>query len=239
MRYFLNILFCLSFWTGFSQVTDEKMPESTQEIHFVYKSQSNYLINDEGIFADTLLLKIDFPNVKYSLRKHPSDSTITCGFSALKEFGKENKTRLKGIIYHTNETINATYFITTKKTIFNVVRGDEETKIIFKKYFGERFTNFKYKQEFDFSKRIEKRKYPSVNYTFPFDEIAKKIDFKTEDNVGFYSETINNVKYKNVVYFNKNLSKYISPLVFENSLTGVEKIETIKRTIILKSVYYK
>ena len=239
MKLFLNIVFCLSFWTGFSQVTYEKMPENAQEIHFVYKKETNYVINDEGIFADTLLLKIDFPDLKYSLRKHPSNSTFTCGFSRLKEFGRDNKSKLKSIIYHTNETINATHFILSKMTIFKVVRGDEETKMIFKKYFGERFINFEYRQEFDFSKRIEKRKYPRVDYTLSFDEIAEKIDFKTDDTFGFYSETINNILYKNVVYFNKDLPKYVSPLVFKNNIEGVEKIETIGRTITLKSVYYK
>ena len=233
------MVFCFSFWTGFSQVTYEKMTENTQEIHFVYKMETNYVINDEGIFADTLLLKIDFPDLKFSLRKHPLDSTVTCGFSTLKEFGRDNRNKLKSIIYHTNETISATHFIISKMTIFNVVRGNEETKMVFKKYFGERFVNFEYRQEFDFSKRIEKRKYPSVNYTLAFNEIAKKIDFKTDDTFGFYSETINNVLYKNVVYFNKNLPKYVSPLVFENNIAGIEKIETISRTITLKSVYYK
>ena len=239
MRLFLNIVFCFSFWTGFSQGSYQKMPDNAQEIHFIYKKGTNYVINDEGIFADTLLLKIDFPELKYSLRKHPLDATVTCGFSTLKEFGRDNKKKLFSIIYHTNETIYATHFIISKKTIFNVVRGDEETKKVFKIYFGERFVNFEYQQEFDFSKRIEKRKYPRVNYTFTFDEIAKKIDFKTDETFGFYSETIMNVLYNNVVYFNKDLPKYVSPLVFKNNIAGVEKIETISKTITLKSVYYK
>ena len=66
MKYFFNIVVCLFFWNGFSQVVFEKMPKEAKEIHFVYEMKSNYVINDEGIFADTLLLKIDFPDLKYT-----------------------------------------------------------------------------------------------------------------------------------------------------------------------------
>ncbi|MFN3752731.1 hypothetical protein [Flavobacterium sp.] len=239
MKYFVNILFLIGFWSCFSQGEFNKMPEKATEIHFVYEMKSNYIINDEGIFADTLLLQIDFPNFKYSLRKHPLDSTIVCGFSTFKGFGTNNRQKLKSIIYHTNETINAIHFVVSKKTVFNVVRGSEETEIIFKKHFKERFTNFEYRQEFDFVKRIEKRKYPRVNYDFPFDKITKSVEFTSDESIGFYYDFAREVLYKNIIFFNKDLSVFISPIVFENSRFGVEKIETISRTIILKSVYYK
>lgn len=239
MKYFVNIFFLVGFWSCFSQEKFEKISENTSEIHFVYEMKSNYVINDEGIFADTLLLQIDFPNFKYSLRKHPSDSTVVCGFSTLKDFGTNNRQKLKSIIYHTNETINAIHFVGSKKTVFNVVRGSEETKVIFKKYFKERFMNFEYRQEFDFVKRTEKRKYPNVNYDLSFDKIAKSVEFTSDESFGFYYDYAREVLYKNIILFNKELSVFVSPIVFENSKFGVEKIETISRTITLKTVYYK
>ena len=229
----------MSFYNGFSQVFFEKTPENAKEIHFVYEMKSNYSINDDGVFADTLLLNIDFPDLKYILRKHPSDTSIVCGFSTLKNFGSNNKEKLKGILYHTNETIHGIHFIPSKKTVFNVVRGDEETKMIFKKYFKERFVNFEYREEFDFVKKTEKIKFPNVSYDRTFSEISKTIEFKNDDSIGFYQETQKGVLFKNVVFFNSNLSKYISPILFDNSKFGVEKLETIMRTITLKSVYYK
>ena len=134
MKNILNIIFFLTFSNCFSQVVFEKMPENAKEIHFVYQIKSNYIVNDEGVFADTLLLKIDFPTLKYNLRKNPQDSSLVYGFSTLKNFGGKNKDILYAIFYHSNETINGIHFIPSKKTVFNVVRGDDETKMIFKKY---------------------------------------------------------------------------------------------------------
>ncbi|MCX6172791.1 MAG: hypothetical protein NT048_08140 [Flavobacterium sp.] len=239
MKFIIKIVICFSFWNGFTQVVFEKMPNEAKEIHFVYQKKSNYVINDEGIFADTLLLKIDFPDLKYTLRKHPKDSTIICGFSTLKKLGDINKPKLKGILYHTNETIYGIHFIPSKKTVFNVVRGDEETKMIFKKYFKERFINFEYREEFDFVNKTEKIKFPNVNYDRTFTEISKTIEFQKDESVGFYSEINKGVLFNNVVFFNNELSKFISPILFANSKFGVEKLETIMRTITLKSVTYK
>lgn len=235
MKFLLHILFLFSFWSCFSQKNFDTIPENAKEIHFVYEIKSRYLIND----ADALLFKIDFPNLKYSLRKKPTDTLTNCGFSTLKNFTLEELKKLKAIIYHTNETIFAVNFIASKKTVFKVIRGNDETKLIFKKYFNERFVNFKYRQEFNFVKRTEKRKYPNVNYNLTFDKISKNLEFKNEDDFGFYYETKNNLQFKNLVLFDKKLSKYISPKVFENNNFGIKEIETVQETITLKSVVYK
>lgn len=229
----------ISFWNCFSQSSFKKMPENTKEIHFIYEVKSNYVINDEGIYADTLLFKIDFPNSKYTLRKYPKDTTVVCGFSTLKGFGGKNKDKLFSILYHSNETINGIHFIPSRKTVFNVVRGDDETKMIFKKYLKQRFLDFEYREEFDFAKKTEKIKFPRVNYDRTFAEISKKIKFQNEPTIGFYEEENKGFLFKNIVYFNNDLSKFIAPVLFDNSNFGVEKIETVQRTITLKSVTYK
>lgn len=239
LKYFFNIAFCLSLWNGFSQVVYEKMPKEAKEIHFVYEMKSNYVINEEGIFADTLLLKIDYLDLKYTLRKHPKDTTIICGFSTLKNFGSKNKDKLYSILYHSNETINGIHFIPSKKTVFNVVRGDDETKMIIKKYLNQRFYEFEYRQEFDYVKKTEKLNFPRVNYDRTFAEVSKKIKFKNDPTTGFYEEESKGFLYKNIVFFNNDLSKFITPILFDNNNIGVEKIETVQRTITLKSVTYK
>jgi len=230
------------FWSTeslFSQTYFEEMPANATEIHFVYEVKSNYLVTEEGIFADTLLFKIDFPKLKFDLRKHPNDSNRICGYTLLKGFGYENKAKLKGILYHTNETINATHFILSKKTVFNVIRGDDEIKKIYKHYFKERFVDFEYKREFDFNKRTEIIKFPTVRYDFTFYERSQKLEYKSEDDFGFYYEIKNNMQFKNLVLFEKTLSKYISPILFVNNNFGIKELETVRETIKLRSVQYK
>jgi hypothetical protein len=239
MKNFISILIYLSTWSGLTQVIFEKAPENAKVIYFVYEKKSNYLVNDEGIFADTLLLKIDFPNLRYTLRKHPLDSSVICGFSTVKKFGNNNRKKLVSILYHTNETIHGTHLIPSRKTVFKVVRGDEETRNIFKNYFNKRFHNFEYREEFDFLNKINKVEYPTVSYTLAFSEISSKINYSSEKMIGNYYEMKNGFLCRNLVFLNSGLSKFVSPLLFENLEFGIEKLETIDKTIVLKSVYYK
>jgi hypothetical protein len=239
MKIVIHVFLFFCTFSIFSQVKFEKIPENVKEIHFTYEMKSNYVINEEGVFADTLLLKIDFPDVKYTLRKHPKDTMVFCGFSTIKNFGETNKSKLLSIIYHTNETINAIHFIHKGKTVFKVVRGDEETKKIFKEYFKESFTNFKYTEYFDFVKKKHKVSYPRVSYDQTFAQKSKIIEHHNDESFGNYHETYDGFDYQNVVFFNNDLSKYISPVLFSNIKFGVEKLETIKKTITLQSVYYK
>jgi hypothetical protein len=239
MKNVIYFVFFLTFNKCFSQVLFEKTPANAKEIHFVYETKSNYLVNDDGVFADTLLLNIDFPNLKYILRKNPKDTSVVCGFSTLKDFGGKNKDKLYSILYHSNETINGIHFIPSKKTVFKVVRGDDETKMVFKKYLKQRFYNFEYREEFDFVKKTGKINFPRVNYDRTFAEISKKIKFNNDPSIGFYEEESKGFLFKNIVFFNNDLSKFISPILFDNNIVGVEKIETVQRTITLKSVTYK
>lgn len=214
------------------------MPENTKEIHFVYQKKSNYFINEKGVYADSILLAIDFPKMKFEMTNHPSDSTKLCGFISFKKLSKENKKFIHGKIYHTNETIAGTYYIASKLTVFYVSRNDEETKTIFKKYFNESYYKFEYRQEFNYNTRIEKRQFPNVNYELKFNEIEKTIS-STSPFLGNYNEVVNNIEYKNIVVMNDNLYKFITPMIFTNNVFGVEKIESINEIIELKSVRYK
>ena len=237
MKLTISIILFLSFWNCFSQFKFEKIPENTKEIHFVYERKSNYVINEKGVFADSLLLATDFPKMNFEMIIHPLDSTKICGFVSFKKLNKENKKFIESTIYHTNEKIVATYYIPSKIMVFNVIRNDDEAKNIFKKHFNSTYYKFEYRQEFNYNTGIEKRQFPSVNYVLKFEEIEKTLF--NEDNIhASYTEIRKNIMYKNIVLMNENLSRFITPIIFTNNAFGVEKLESINETIQLKSVTY-
>lgn len=238
MKVSINLILFLFFWTSFSQSNFDKMPENTKEIHFIYEKKSNYVIDNNGVYGDSILFAIDFPKLKTILKKNPKDSTQFTHFVSFKNMNKDEEKFLWSSLYHTNEIIKGTYFISSKTLVFYITRNDEETKKIFKKYFSQTYYKFEYRQEFNYITRIEKRQFPSVNYNFKFDEIEKTI--VSENNaVSYYTEERNNINYKNSVSMNENLSKYITPIIFTNNAFGVEKLESIKEIINLISVTYK
>ena len=56
------------------------LPETYSKIKFVYEQKSNFFIEKDQLYADTLLLKIEFPKLKFSKILSPLDSTKTIGF---------------------------------------------------------------------------------------------------------------------------------------------------------------
>jgi hypothetical protein len=45
----------------------EEKPINYKKINFVYETKSNYFIDENGIYADSLLIKLDFPEIKFTL----------------------------------------------------------------------------------------------------------------------------------------------------------------------------
>ena len=62
-KFILTCLFLTSFL--FSQIAEK--PQHFNKINFVYETKSNYNIENNGVYADTILFKIDFPHLKYIL----------------------------------------------------------------------------------------------------------------------------------------------------------------------------
>lgn len=214
------------------------MPKNAKEIHFVYDKKSKYLIEETGVYGDSILFAIDFPKLKTTIKKNPKDATQELHFISFKNMNKEEQRFLSSSIYHSNEKIVAKHYIPSKTTVFYVTRNDEETKLVFKKYFHQSYPKFEYRQEFNYVTRIERRQFPNVNYVLKFEEIEKTIT--TDDEIlGSYTEEIKGIQYTNSLLMNANLSKYITPIVFTNSKFGVEKLESIREIIQLKSVTYK
>lgn len=54
MKRLLIVLVLLSYHLGFSQQKFEKLPEGANEIHFSYKQSGKLLIDESGVYADSL-----------------------------------------------------------------------------------------------------------------------------------------------------------------------------------------
>jgi hypothetical protein len=238
MKNLFTILVLLSFSTCFSQAIFEKAPENAKEIHFVYEKKSKYILSKDGVYGDSIAFAIDFPAVKVTLRNHPTDTTKKSFFALYKNMNNDQERKLTAILYHTNEVYKGTHYIPSRVTVFYVTRYDEEIKNAFKKYLSEQYFKFEYRQEFNFNTRIEKRDFPSVSYKIKFEEIEKKL-ISLNDDYAEYSENIKDILYKNILKKNSNLSKYVTPYVFENLESGIEEIENINYIINLTSVTYK
>ena len=238
MKKIFTILALLSFAICFSQTIFEKAPENAKEIHFVYEKKSKYMLSNDGVYGDSIAFAIDFPTVKVTLRNHPSDTTKKSYFAFYKHINNDQERKLASLLYHTNEVYKGIYYIPSKVTVFYVTRYDEEIKNAFNKYLSKQYFKFEYRQEFNYNARIEKRDFPNVSYKAKFEEIEKKLIF-VNDDYAEYSENVQNVLYKNLLKKNSNLSKYVTPFVFENLESGVEEIENINYIINLTSVTYK
>ena len=58
------LCFILVTFKMFSQI--EEKPINYKKIIFVYETKSNYFIDEDGVYADSLLIKLDFPEIKFT-----------------------------------------------------------------------------------------------------------------------------------------------------------------------------
>jgi hypothetical protein len=100
-------------------------------IDFSYERHTNVYINEEGVFADTLLLKFDFPGMDYTLRKHPLDAQKTVGFRSLASLMPEERRQLVGLMYHTNESLTAVFDRKKNVTTIFVTRTNQGQEAFF------------------------------------------------------------------------------------------------------------
>lgn len=127
----------------FSQIEDR--PINFKEINFVYETKSNYFIDEDGIYADSLLIKLDFPEIKFIAVNKLIENQRYNSFVSLKHLKKSDIKRLCGILYHTNQKFIGEYDVEKNETNFRVERNDDLAKKIFKNILKERYSNFYYK----------------------------------------------------------------------------------------------
>lgn len=233
-----TLVLCCVFVTFkmFSQI--EEKPINYKKINFVYETKSNYFIDEDGIYADSLLIKLDFPEIKFTTVNKLIENENYNSFIPLKHLKDSNIEKLCGILYHTNQKFIGEYDAEKNETNYSVERNDELTKNIFKNILNKRYSNFFYKKIIKFSYDKIHLNYPNVNYTFTITEKAKNIIMKNQV-IGRYKEVENNVEFSNVVLLNINLDPKIMPEdIFTNNNYGVEVIKKLNETTILKSVKY-
>ncbi|WP_282731806.1 hypothetical protein [Flavobacterium yafengii] len=222
----------------FSQTT---MPGTYSKIKFVYEQKSNFFIENDKVYADTLLLKVEYPKLKFSKVISPSDSTKIIGFLEIKSFNKEDKKILGSYLYHTTHTIEGTYDLKKNKTKLFFTRGNKALNETFKKYFGGNYSPFIFNVVVDYNEKKIHTNYPRINYTKSFDSQLKKINFVSDDkSLGTYTFQNSKGIQTNVVTLNKKYNNKITPnIIFSNNDFGVGEIASIFDTITLISVIYE
>jgi hypothetical protein len=236
MNKILILCFVIVSFKMFSQI--EEKPFYYKKINFVYETKSNYFIDKDGIYADSLLIKLDFPQIKFITINKLIDNENFNSFIPLKNLNESNLKKLCSILYHTNQKFIGEYDVDKNETNFIVERNDDMTKKIFKNILNYNYSNFFYKIVINFSKDKIHLNYPSVNYTFTINEKAKNIVMENEI-IGRYKNVVNNLEFSNVVLLNINLDSKIMPNdIFTNNKYGVEVIKKLNETTILKSVKY-
>lgn len=216
------------------------MPEGTKEIHFTYTRSLNMKLNEEGLFADTLFIKTVLKVESFEIRKSEKDTTALIGFIPIQKL-KEDFTMykyLKSLLYHTNETYYGIYYIAENKTVIKAIRGDAESRSVFKNIFKESFEPFDYTVEYDFKLATCKLNFPSVHYENNLYEKIQKITQTEVETIAYTHEVQQGVIYKNIITMNKALSPFVSPKHFDN-FYGITKIESVQYTTNLIALNYR
>lgn len=238
MKYFLNILFLLSFCNCFSQNSYPAEPAAYKKMHFVYEAKSNLFFDEKGIYADTTLCRIAFPGVRFAKTKHPKED-YSCGFISFLNMDEETKKKVMSMVYHGNESFVGTYDFKKNTTTIKAVRYDAEAKKLFNDVFNAKYSKFTYTIYLDYKKKLRTLEFPSITYERTFYEDQKKLKRNSVNQIYFIEERAD-LSFTNVVSLNENLSKLITfGYVLENNDFGLEKLSTTYVTIQLKSVSYE
>jgi hypothetical protein len=218
----------------------EKAPEKFSKIRFVYNERSNYIVCKEGVYADTLLLRFDFPDMRF---EKAADSIYPgyYGFIAFKDFSEADREKLKHNLYHAAQKISGVYNLKTNSSQFTITRDDAEMRKIFKDLLDEGYSRFAFTASFDYSKQTMHLDFETKTYDFKFIKKAAVVNFSDDSKLkGKYIENGRNGEFTNLVYFDESLTDKIVPQqLFSNSDFGVRKLVTIWSTIELESVIYE
>ncbi|RAR46757.1 hypothetical protein [Flavobacterium lacus] len=223
----------------FGQSAFNVMPKEAEKIIFEYERKSNIEVTENGIYADSIVLKIEFPFYKTESKSHPKDSSLVTRFIKLAEFSKDDKEKLGSIIYHSNEITKGEYLEKKNKAKYEVARNHPETKKAFKILNLIYPGSFHYKYEVNYKKGLKEVSYPLTNYVHSFKDVEISIDY-IDSLSGTFEVLINNkILLHNSIQLNENLNRYVTFDIFASTKFGVEKTVSIYETIKLTAVTYK
>ena len=236
-----KIIFFILILVGNIASSQKSIPETYSKIKFVYEQKSNFFTVDNKVYADTLLLKVEFPKTKFTKVVSPQDSLKIIGSVKIKSLSKEEIKRLESQLYHNTHLIQGIHNLKTNKTTLFFKRGSGELIKTYRENFGHNFTPFAYKIIIDYNKKTINTNYPKVNYSKSFQSELKKIDFvDAEKEIGSCSYQTANGIMTDIVNFNKLYNiKVATDMIFSNNDYGVEKIVSFFDTTTLTSVTYE
>ena len=242
-KIFLLLMIIFSVQKGFSQSNFQEAPKKYKKIHFVYEQKSNFQLRGDGVFADTLLLKFEFPNVNYKKVQDPTTPGRICGLVPYSGFFlEEDRKRLIRLTYNDSQTIEGFYIPKKQKLIFNITRDNIEVKERIKREFNDySLLKNSYSLVVDFKNGQVTKILPDSNEN----KISgiEQLDILFIDNSklkGIYKENLKKTPESNEVFLNKTLNKSITPgILFSNNDFGIEKLTTMYKTYKLLSVTYE
>jgi len=211
-----------------------------EKVEFIYSQKSNCEFDEKGVYADTIVFKTIFPDLSYSFKTSPKNKNKKLAYVPYFALNSENIGKLRGHLYHSNISIEATYNKKNKKTEYYAYYcPDEEFQnlIIFLKGTPcDRNRSEKVSIDYSDNRHIKTR-----GRSLPKKEIAKSVIEYSNDTIllGTYLTTTKKITFSNIVEFDENLNKFITPIdIFANSDFGVKKVTNPFVTIDLISISY-
>lgn len=204
-----------------AQKTFVKAPQEYKKIYFTYEVKSNYIVEEQGFFADTLLLKMDFPDIKYTLKPNPEDVTENVAYVAFDQMTKEDRKRLSGALAHCEKNIYGVYNLKKNR----VTLKHDRTRM---DYEWESFIEYK-------TMDINQQKPMLIK------DMPEKVVFDDVNKLsGTFKKKSGDKVFENVIIFDETLPRYVTTDdAFFDGNYGVRKIITLYSTTELKSVTYK
>ena len=247
MTFLRNILLLLSllFIENTCAQINPPIP-NPRKIIFTYKTVPNFHFENNAVYADTFLLKKEFPRIKYDLKKSPTDTTKIVGCITKDKFNADEIKNFRSLLFHS---------FYEKKTIYNVksktaetsgsLCKSEECQTVYRLFFNDQNmtgTDFLPSEIkfYDTKKTIVNRGQYHYNETkYKDTKINWSPDFEYIGTYEYISKK-DNYKYTNAVIVDPSLDRHISPIsLFENCNFGVREVISKYTTTTLISVEYK
>ena len=237
-----NLLTILVFITSFQLFAQfQEQPKSFKKMFFVYQQKPTIAVDSQGFYADTLILKLDYPTLKFELKQNPKNAKEFYGFIAFKNLKNDDRNMFLSRLYHENQILRGVYDSIKNLTTISVERNDLEIKEIFKKISEKGYEPFNYKIIIDYNKKLIKTVFPLVDYKFDFSEKIRKISFDENSNSnGHFKFKTTNYEITNRIELLPNYSnKIITGDIFINNEFAVKKITSLWQTEELLSISFQ
>lgn len=243
MTFLRNILLLLSlvFIENTCAQINPPIP-NPRKIIFTYKTVPNFHFENNAVYADTFLLKKEFPRIAYDLKKSPTDTTKIVGCITKDKFNDEEFKNFRSSMYHYFNQSKTIYYVKSKRANSSVsLCKSEDCKAVFKLFFNEQ----KIAGANIFSEEIQ---FNDKNKTIISSGEYHYRETKYQDrNINWlpnfeYIGTYENIPELEIstVIVDPSLDRHISPIsLFENCSFGVREVISKDITTTLISVEYK